>query len=217
ENWLENLQKLKTLRQSFKLKYGLLLKTEIHASELIRINKLKEYSKIKKLSRIELLKDYIHEIPRIFSNGRIINICLRKSEFLDITDFQSLAWRRMIQRYDTFLKKSGHAKGIIISDETNHPLINHIMRQMRIYNPIPSHFTDYYFVPTENIVEDLFSRKSTSSYFLQTVDSIAHILYRKEFPKTSLKKYNIDLLFDDLEPILLKEASKNDSLGIVRK
>ncbi|MDD5695196.1 MAG: DUF3800 domain-containing protein [Bacteroidales bacterium] len=65
ENWLENLQKLKTLRQSFKLKYGLLLKTEIHASELIRINKLKEHSKIKKLSRIELLKDYIHEIPRI--------------------------------------------------------------------------------------------------------------------------------------------------------
>lgn len=46
---------------------------------------------------------------------------------------------------------------------------------------------------------------------------IAHTLYRMEYPKGSLKKFGIEHQFKKLEPILLKQASKNDNYGIVRK
>ena len=96
-------------------------------------------------------------------------------------------------------------------------LIRNTLRKMRVYNPIPSHFGPYYDSPIKNIIEDAFNRDSKHSYFIQTVDVIAQILYRREYPKSSLKKYNLDKYFDKLEPILLKEAAKNDEFGVVRK
>ena len=60
-------------------------------------------------------------------------------------------------------------------------------------------------------------KHSDHSYFIQIADIIVHLLYRAELPKSSLKKFNVDRLFYNFTPILLKEASKSDSLGIVRK
>jgi len=37
---------------------------------------------------------------------------------------------------------------------------------------------------------------SKSSYFIQTVDVIAFLLYKKMYPKGAAKKYNLDVLFD---------------------
>jgi hypothetical protein len=142
---------------------------------------------------------------------------LKKTDFTGLGEFQTLAWQRLIQRFDTFLKKSKNAKGIIISDDTNHPLVNRIIRQMRVYNPTPSHFSGHYSPLTNNIMEDLFTRRSEASLFIQTVDVIAHLLYRKEFPKPSLKKYNVDKFFNTIDALLLKEASTKDPQGIVRK
>ncbi len=88
---------------------------------------------------------------------------------------------------------------------------------MRVYNPVPSHFGGIYQAPTDNILEDPFARNSQHSYFIQAVDCIAHTLYRREFPKGSLKKFGVDKLFDYVEPLLLKEANKSDKDGIVRK
>ena len=88
---------------------------------------------------------------------------------------------------------------------------------MRIYNPVPSHYGGTRNIPTDNILEDPFLRDSKHSYFIQAVDVIAHALYRKEYVKGSLRKYGVNKLLDTSKPILLKEASNNDPLGIVRK
>ncbi|MFO7972902.1 MAG: DUF3800 domain-containing protein [Marinilabilia sp.] len=215
--WQEHLSRLKTFRRYVKETYDLNQRTEIHASELIRINKIKEYQKIKKARRIQLLKDYCTQIPFIFNEGKIINICLNKTEFPNTQEIQKTAWTRLIQRYDNYLKKTVNDKGIIIADDTNGKLIFNLLRKMRVYNPVLSKFTGSpYNVPTDSIIEDLFERHSHDSYFIQSVDVIAHILYRKEYPKGSLRKYGVNHFFDKLEPILLKEASKNDEWGIVR-
>lgn len=109
-------------------------------------------------------------------------------------------------------------KGIIISDTMNQEsLVRNTMRKMRIHNPIPSHYGPFYDNPIKNIIEDAFIRDSKHSYFIQTVDVIAQILYRREYPKASLKKYNVDKYFELLKPILLTEAAKKDNWGIVRK
>ncbi len=218
EDWSKSLQRLKEFRKSIKTKYGLNQRTEIHASELIRINKTLEYRKINKTDRINILKDFCSQIPIIFDSGKIINICLKKMEFQNTNDIQITAWNRLIQRFDTYLKKEAKDKGIIIADDTDGKKIMGLLRKMRVYNPVLSHYTNQsYNAPTDSIIEDVFLRNSEHSYFIQTVDVVSHLLYRKEYPKGSLKKYNLDLQFDILDPILLKEASKNDNFGIVRK
>lgn len=217
DEWSKYLERLKTFRQSIKDTYGLQLREEIHAAELIRINKTISYRSIKKIDRISILKAYCQQIPIIFDTAKVINICLVKSNFSTPEEVQLTAWNRLIQRFDTFLKKSAKDKGIVISDETDGHKIMRLMRKMRVYNPVPYYFGSAYNAPTDNILEDLLQRNSQHSYFIQTVDVIAHILYRKECPKGSLKKYGLELLFDVLEPILLKEAAKGDKLGIVRK
>ncbi len=214
-NWLSYMNKLKKLRSSFKEKFGLRIRTEIHATELIRIDKLKEYRKIRKPERIKLLKEFTENIPIIFSDAKILNICIIKKDFQDTKEFQTLAWKRLILQYDNFLKTENQ-KGIIISDDTNEPLIRKLMHKMRIYNPVNSHPLSYN-APTDNIIEDIFMKKSENSYMLQIADVTAHLLYRREFPKGSLRKFGLENYFDILKPILLMQASKYDKLGIIRK
>jgi hypothetical protein len=192
-DWFTVLQRLKAFRKSIKEKYGLNQRVEIHANELIRINKLRQYSKIHKTNRINILKDYCGQIPILFDTGKIINVCLKKEEYQSTSDIQITAWNRLIQRYDTYLKKEVKDKGIIIADDMDGKKIIELMRKMRIYNPITSHYSGSpYNAPTDSIIEDLFRRPSHHSYFIQTVDVVAHLLYRKEFPKGSLKKFGLD-------------------------
>lgn len=214
-NWFNYLSKLKTFRKYIKEEYGLNQRTEIHASELVRINKLKEYSKIPKIIRINILIQYAEQIPLIFNEAKVINICLLKSEFEGKYILYE-AWKRLIQRFEIFLKKEGDF-GIIISDEGNVPKVSSLLRKMRIYNPTPSHYGHNYNPKVDNIIEDIFSRSSKQSYFIQTIDVIVFLLYNMEFPKGSLKKHRLNSLFLKLDPILLKEASKYDEYGIVRK
>lgn len=217
EDWQKNLDDFIQYRSLLKKKYGLLLRTELHASELIRVNKTLEYRRIRKKDRIAILKDLSVQIPNIFSDSIIINICLKKKEHPHLDEFQTLAWSRMIQRYENFLQRKNYSKGIIISDDTNEPLVRLRLRKMRRYNPIPSKYSGYNNIPVSHIIEDVFMRNSKHSYFLQVVDIIAHLLYRHEYPKGSLKKHQIEKAFECFESLLLKKASASDPLGIVRK
>ncbi|WP_460740171.1 DUF3800 domain-containing protein [Mucilaginibacter myungsuensis] len=214
-DWDKYLQRLKAFRKHLKSTYGLNQRTEIHTSELIRIKKIEEYKLIKKYDRINIIKDYCTEIPAIFDTAQCINICIKKDEHLG-QDIFELAWGRLLQRFDTFLKKTANDKGIVVADDTDSLKLMNLQRKMRVYNFVPSRFTGSYNVPIDSILEDTFSRASHHSYFLQTVDVIAYCLYRREYPKGSQKKYGLEFQFDKIEPILLKKASSTDPLGIVR-
>ncbi len=217
DQWEKYLARLKIFRKNLKATYGLNQRTEIHAAELIRINKIEEYKKINKTNRINILKEYSNQIPLLFDTAKLINICFKKDEYKGERSIQEVAWSRLIQRYDTYLKKVGKDKGIIVADDTDGHIIMNLLRKMRVYNPLPSHFSGTYDAPTDSIIEDIFQRSSHHSYFIQTVDVVDHLLYRKEFPKGSLKKFGLEHQFKNLEKVLLKEASRNDEYGIVRK
>lgn len=214
-DWQECLDKLKKLREYLRAEFDLSLKTEIHASELIRIKNINEYRKIRKSSRIKILKLYSMSIPNIFQKSKVINICLNKEDFIN-KDVQLIAWKRLFQRYDNYMKFGTKERGLVISDTTDETTLRNLLRKMRVYNPITT-FTGYDNVEITNIIEDVFFRDSKHSYFIQTVDVISHLLYRKEFPKGSLRKFGIENYFKNIEAILLKEATKYDDLGIVRK
>ncbi len=121
----------------------------------------------------------------------------------------------MIERYNIFLKKM-NSFGIVISDDTNEPKLRKLMRKMRVYNPVNSHYSQSSYPATVNqIIEDPFCRNSEHSFFIQIADLISHSLYRKLYPKGSYRKYNIDKIFDSLDSLLLKEATKKNEQGIV--
>lgn len=119
KSWYKKLDLLKRMRKYFKEKYGLGVRVEIHAKELLRITNMKSYTRIRKGKRMALLHEYASFIPKIFKDCRIINICLDKRKFPPGTDFNLLAFSRLITRYNTFLMKTVHDEGIIISDESN--------------------------------------------------------------------------------------------------
>ena len=197
EDWFANLDRLKIFRKMLRDNFGLRLRDEIHCSELIRINKMEAYKSIKKKDRLKIFELFISQIPIIFDTAKVINICFDKSKFESTQDIQELAWKRLVQRSNTYLKKSVNDKGIIISDTTNETLIRNLLRKMRIYNPVSSHYGGYYNTPIDSIIEDAFMRDSKHSYFIQAVDAIAQALYRKKYPKSSLKKYNVDKYFEN--------------------
>lgn len=217
-HWDKYLLRLKAFRKSLKAQYNLNQRTEIHASELIRVDKMQEYKAIHKSKRMAIFKDFCTQIPLIFDTATVINICIKIDEQPEGVDIFELGWSRLLQRYDTFLKKVANDKGIVVADDTDSLKLMSLQRKMRVYNPTPSHFdVGTYNAPIDSILEDTFSRSSHHSYFIQTVDMITHSLYRKEYPKGSLKKYGIEYQFQKMDSILLKKASKNDEFGIVRK
>jgi Protein of unknown function (DUF3800) len=216
-DWSKSLSLLKRFRKHLQKEYELPVSVEVHAKELVRINKIQQYRKIHKSNRIKILKEYLKYLPKMFPDARIINICIKKSEFKKIQNFTELAWKRLITRYDSYLKRTVRDEGIIISDDSNEKFIRNLLRKMRVFNPTPSRFGSSYNAKITRVIEDVIHRKSNLSYFIQTVDVIAFSLYNKEFPKGSLKKYSMNNIFDMLDPILLKQASSSDSMGIVRK
>ena len=120
-------------------------------------------------------------------------------------------------RYNRYLNVTQKSKGIIVSDDTENAKVKSILRKLRRYNSVKDNFgKGYYNAATTNIIEDIIPRDSKDSYFIQVADVIAHTLYRREYPKGSLKKYNVDKFFNNFKPILLLEASSKDNEGIVR-
>lgn len=218
DDWDQILNDLIAFRRILNDKFNLPIREELHASELIRINKIVSYRNISKTNRITILKLLIENTPIIFRQSKIINICLDKKN-IDMTvyqDYAEIAWNRLVQRYDNFLK-ANKDNGIVITDHTDETMIRKLIRRMRRYNPIPSKFKGTRNLVTDSILEDPFMRDSKHSYIIQAVDAVCHVLYRKEYPKGSLKKYQMEQYFDLLEPVLLKEAAINDTLGVVRK
>lgn len=71
----------------------------------------------------------------------------------------------------------------MVADDTDNLKLMALQRKMRNYNPTPSHYSGVYNAPIDSIIEDTFARSSHHSYFLQSVDIIAHTLYHREFPK----------------------------------
>ena len=217
-DWKDIFTKLKQFRLAIREKFGLSIREEIHAGELIRISKTEAYRSIRKSDRIKILRLVADNLPTIAPSVKIINICIDKTkvELGSFNNYNDYAWSRLIQRYDRFLK-SKNDLGIVIADDTDETMVRNLMRKMRVYNPVTSHYGGTYQAITDSIIEDPFMRDSKHSYLVQMADVVSHLLYRKEYPKGSLKKFGLHLYFDSLEPILLKEASRSDILGVVRK
>ncbi len=117
-------------------------------------------------------------------------------------------------------------KYIIISDKGRIKIMRKTARAIRNFNPITSHYHDYYNNPVKNLIEDILEKDSLDSYFIQISDFISyiinlyykHVYLKKELPnriKNWLTINNIKTLVDILSPIYNKKASNNNEYGLV--
>ena len=70
-DWKPTFERVKIFRKYLNETYGLGFRTEIHASEIIRVNSISEYKTIRKTTRVKLFRDYISELPIIFQNSKL--------------------------------------------------------------------------------------------------------------------------------------------------
>lgn len=218
--WNDTLVRLKDFRREVRRSYGLPMREELHAAELIRIDKIDAYRTIKKRDRIKLLGDFVAQLPTLCAGSVLLNVCFDKQAVGGAGSFKAEAWTRLIQRYDTYIRKAGgtDAHGLLIADGVEDVEVRGLLRKMRVFNMVPSRYGGKSRnLPTTRIIEDVVPRDSRHSYFVQAADAVAHVLYRKEYPRGALKKYRVEGFFDLLDGMLVKAANGADPQGIVRK
>ena len=114
---------------------------------------------------------------------------------------------------------------VAVVDEGRAAELQKVARRSKIWNPVGSQFgawedgSSFKNIPNDRLIEDPIFKSSQQSYFLQSADFIAYALLKSEVPPTPhVAKYKLNEVYDVLEPICVKAASKKDprALGIVR-
>ena len=124
----------------------------------------------------------------------------------------------MLNRIENTLKHK-LAWGAMICDEGNENKLTGLVRKMKKNNLVPSQYwqqgSNDRNIPLDRIIEDPLFKQSKSSYFIQLADFLAFSLLRSEKPLPS-QPQKIKEAFHLLDKTLIKEATRNNSKGIIR-
>lgn len=223
ETWRETLDTLIQVRGQICKKYGLPARTEMHGVDIINPRNESPFKSIKggRRARAALYKEFLESVTDHLPEARLINVYLDKRspkyKSSSSRDIEATAWEYLLQRFENYLRRSKKGDfGMVFADDANEKKIRRTLRKMRRHNFTPSHFGGSYKNTTELILEDPNFRRSHHSLMVQVADMASHSLYRREHAKPGYKKHNIDRLFNVLNQILLKAASRNDPDGVVR-
>ncbi len=221
--WLSYLDQLIEFRRYLRDQYGLKLREEIHASAFI--NNPGELIRIKRHDRLSILREFADQLATM-PDLNIINVVVDKqTKSQDYDPFQ-IAWQVLIQRFENTISHHNFRgpgnpdeRGLLIPDATDDKKLTSLIRKMRRYNPIPNQLrfgNGNRNMKLKYIVEDPFMKRSEHSFFVQSVDLIAYLLYQHLKPNSYMRRKSGQNYFSRLEPILCKVASTSDAMGIVR-
>lgn len=219
--WKDAQAELLMFRKELKTRYGLPTNAEVHASHLI--SRPGELSTIPKHLRLEMLRRYADKLAQI-PYLSLISVVVDKSTQHPGTDVFEKAWRTLIQRFENTLThhnfpgpRNSDDMGMLFPDKSDERKLNRMIRRMRAYNPIPnSNGLGYRNLQLRCVIEDINSRDSRHSYFVQSVDVAAYLLHQQIAPSAYFKGKSGQNYFSRLDPVLCKVASPKDPQGIVR-
>lgn len=217
------LEQLISFRRRVKSTYGLRLSDEIHAYDMI--NWPQKLVHIKRHDRLAILRNYADELASM-TDLNIINVVVSKGGKPTSYDVFGMAWKVLLQRFENTMSHrnfrgpaNADERGMIFTDVTDMKRLTQLMRQMRRYNPVPSQpfiGPGYRDLRLRRLVEDPTGRNSAHSYFIQSADTVAYLLYQKLMPNSYMRSKQGNKYFDKLDPILCKVASSSDAQGVVR-
>lgn len=226
-DWQESFERHHQMRRHLKTTYGFPVRAELHGASLVdtRYGDSNVRNLGGRITRMKLFQDVMQSLVGVFPTAKTFSVYVDKDAAFQSNyrreNYLTLAWNYLLNRYHRFLEHNcDNAPGVVISDDSASSTIRSLMRKMRVYNPLPSHYDPrgFYNAPVRTIIEDPFFRESQHSYFVQIADIISHSLYRKLYVKGSYRRYNLHKFYDYLDPIILKTATSKDPLnmGIVR-
>jgi hypothetical protein len=221
--WQSYLAEIIKFRQQLKQKFGLRLRDEFHAAALI--NHPGELVRIKRNDRLAMIREYA-DIFATLKDVNLINVVVDKQGKPTDYEIFTSAWKSLIQRFENTISSHNFRgpanpdeRGLIFCDHTDKKKLMMLLRQMRHYNPVPhrtSYGIGYRNLPLQYIIEDPSFRDSQHSYFVQSVDLAAFLLYQHLAPSAYLKKRAGQNYFNRIKPVLCLQASSSDPDGIVR-
>ena len=220
-HWREALDKLVEFRQVLKARWAIRLRDEIHASPLL--TRPGELARIPKHERLEIVRryaDWLSAMPYL----NIISVVVDKQGKASGTDVFESAWRSLIQRFENTISHGNFtgpagvpSMGMLFPDRSDEKKLNGLIKKMRKYNPVPHQgnvgFRD---MPIQYVIEDANFRNSEHSYFIQSADVVAYLLFQHLSPSAYVMRKSGNNFYKRLEPVLCKVASPRDPLGIVR-
>src|SRR5690242_16911659 len=138
--WHDCLAQILDFRRWCRAQYGLKLREEIHASQMI--NKPGALVRIRRHHRLAILHAYARRLAGM-AELNIINVVVRKDGKDAGYDVFGNAWRTLIQRFEnTLIHRNFRGpvnpddRGMLIPDHSSDERVMKLLRQMRHYNPI---------------------------------------------------------------------------------
>jgi hypothetical protein len=220
--WHDCLTELIDFRRWCRGRYGLKLREEIHASKML--NHPGPLARIPRHDRMAIVHAYARRLAAI-PEMSVINVVVRKTGKPAVYEVLENAWRALIQRFENTISHRNFPgpanpddRGMLIPDHSADERVMRLLRQMRHYNPVPNQQQfgpGYRNLALARIAEDPNFRDSRHSYFIQSCDLAAFLLYQRLAPNAYIRRKGGRDYFNILDPILCKVAATNQPQGIV--
>jgi hypothetical protein len=165
----------------------------------------------------QLVLETVSQMP----GAKTFSVCIRKSasKFEGATGrkIHDTAWKFLLQRFHNYVvqQRGGNTgdHGMVLHDTGHDVEIRKLMRQLRVYNYVPSHYGPSRNVPLSSLIEDPVPRDSVHAQFVQMVDYIAYAVLRREAP---VEKYpGLERVYEILHPVVLAAASGGNEWGVI--
>jgi len=211
KQWNHIFSRIKAFRQYINKEYGIQLHKELHATKFV--NGRGQFRKtVGKFQRSEIFKMCLQTLANEHKTGiHTFSSITNKPE-------RSLEW--VFQRVHNTAESNDYY-ALTFFDSGNEVSTQKVLRKMRVISHVPSKYGTWdddsktKNVPVSRIVADTMFIDSSKDYMIQTVDFIAYAVKTMFEPSSNAVKYNLKDSYKILEPIILKQATKANDLGIV--
>jgi len=221
-SWRAAFTHLQNYRRYLKQKFGIFTSKEFHATEFVAGRGRIAPKPVPKGLRAFIFREYL-QIHTALPGAAIISGCWPR-ESASVGEIHAKAFSRIQERLQRRCLAQ-NAQIIMIVDEGRAVELQRIARRTKVWNPVGSMLgvwddgSAFKNIPNDRLIEDPVFKSSQQSYFLQSADFIAYALLKSEVkPTPHVAKYGLHEMYDVLEPICAKAASRKDprQLGIVR-
>lgn len=223
-NWNKTLEALKDFRGRLDTQFGIPRTLEIHMRELLRNKHPFSNLGLALSERVQVVTDYCDLIANM--DVRVINVAAVKprinSASYDVLD-RSLTYS--VQRIYNDLPDDEHF--LVVTDEGRVGMMRRTTRRIRKHNPVPSKIMpgSTLSMAIRQLIEDPLPKDSRESYFIQTADVIAYVVYlyvgirtgAAKIPnrlKGAVTKKQVKEWMDRLRPSLNTAAARGDPYGV---
>ena len=221
-SWRAAFTHVQNYRKYLKQKYGIFTSKEFHATDFVAGRGRIAPTPIPKGIRAFLFREYL-SIHTALPGVALISGCWGRED-ASLRDIHGKAFSRIQERLQRRCVAQ-NSQSIVIIDEGRAVELQKVARRSKIWNPVGSQFgawedgSSFKNIPNDRLIEDPIFKSSQQSYFLQSADFIAYALLKSEVsPTAHVAKYRVNEVYEVLEPICVKAASRKDprGLGIVR-